>query len=333
MQINGSDKIPIERVDGPGKAWLELRGTILLYHKQTWVASSTTFIPVEWIQVSEGMRQDIQRLWRGLIALLVSVLFALPLCLLIFQMRPHLAYDVYIGAGLLVFMLFTAGTGLFLLITFIIPRRTVCLSVESAPYRQKIYFWRPASQDQIIQGILTSIEAARTRIDETDLPPIRVNHLFRRPLPYRMAFIKGMAVSFCLFMLMLSMEILRFSGYPLHVPGGIYAFLILPPAVLLLSVALRRSGALWEPRDFRKALKCYARKKLSETASYLESLLQQHPDHHLGRLLMVRTLTEQYAFDDALKHCEHLVREHPVLAARLQASIWDVKRMEYRMSE
>jgi len=221
MQINGSDKIPIERVDGPGKAWLELKGTILLYHKQTWVGSSTTFIPVEWVQVSEGMRQDIQRLWRGLIALLVAVLFALPLCLLIFQMQPHLAYDVFIGIGLGVFMLFSAGIGLFLLITFIIPRRTVCLNIESTPYRLKIHFWRPARQDQVIQGILTGIEEARARIEAADLPPTRVNHLFRHPMPYRIAFVKGMAVSFCLFVLMLAMEILRFSGYPMHFSRGI----------------------------------------------------------------------------------------------------------------
>ncbi len=333
MRISGSEKIPIERVDGPGRAWLELKGTILLYHKQSWVASSSTFIPVEWIHISEERRRDVRRLWRGLIGLLVAVLFALPLSLLLFRMNPHLSYDLPLGMVLAAFLLFSLVLGAGSLLSFFFPRPSVVFDVESNPFGLTIRFWRAAKQDQPVADLLERIRAAQQRRADAGLHPIRVNHLWRRPLPYRIALIQGLAISFCLAVIMFFMESLRFSGYPVPFSRLYYGFLAVPPVVLLLSVALRRAGTLWEPRNFRKALRCYARSRLPEAVSHLLSLLEEYPDHHLGRLLMVRTLTEQFAFSDALKHCECLAREHPVLAARLQASIWDVKRMESRMCE
>ncbi len=333
MQISGTEKIPVERVDGPGMAWLELKGTILLYHKQSWVASSSTFIPVEWIRISEERRRDMRRLWRGVIGLLVAVLFALPLSLLLFRMKPHLPYDLPLGIALAAFLLFSLVLGTGSLLAFLIPRPSVVFDVESNPFSLTIRFWRSVKEHQRITNLLDGIRAAQQHMTETGLHPIRVNHLWRRPLPYRIALIQGLAISFCLGMLMFLLDMLRFSGYPVPFSRLYYLFLAVPPTVLALSVALRRAGALWEPRNFRKALRCYARSRLPEAAAHLLSLLEEYPDHHLGRLLMVRTLTEQFAFSDALKHCECLAREHPVLAARLQAAIWDVKRMERRMCE
>ena len=67
----------------PGRAWLELKGTILVYEKRTWVSSSSTFIPIEWVRVAHGARRDMRRLWYGLLGMLAALLFLLPLALVV----------------------------------------------------------------------------------------------------------------------------------------------------------------------------------------------------------------------------------------------------------
>lgn len=329
----GLEKLPIARVDGTGEAFLELKGTILLYHKQTWVASSTAFIPVEWIRVSEGRRRDLRHLWRGLLGLLVTVLLALPLWLIEFRMRPHLPYDVWMETGLALLFMVTLIVGLTSLAAYARPRRTVTLSVEGAPSGSHIYFWRVPALDGAVGSFLERLSLAQRRVRGGELHPVRMHHVWRRPRPYRMVLVKGLGISFFLYLLLLCLEFLRISGYGPEFSRFHYAWLLVPPLFYLAGVALRQAPNLWEPRNFRQALRCYAKGRLREAAGHLEALLAAHPDHDPGRFLLVRALAEQFAFDDALKQCEPLTEHHPLLAARLQANLWEIKRMQARMKD
>jgi hypothetical protein len=51
-----SHKLSIRRIGGTRQFSLELRGTVLLVHESGWIGNSSTFIPVEWVEVSRQMK-------------------------------------------------------------------------------------------------------------------------------------------------------------------------------------------------------------------------------------------------------------------------------------
>jgi len=325
------DKVAIERVGAPGKAWLELRGSILLYHKQTWVSSSSMYIPVEWVRVSHGRCRDLRRLWRGLLGILVAVLFALPLALTV---RMHLREPLDIGLAMVlgVCLAFTLGAGLWSLLSFLWPRSITTVSVEGTPDAFVLRFWRPRREIAALDALLARVEAVQRRFQETGLHPVRMNHLWSHPRPFRMALVKGLAVSFLLYITFLALEVLRLSGYGRPVPRWCYALLAAPPVASLGAVAFRRVLGLSEAQDLRRAARCYRQGALSDAVQLLKRCLEADPGHTTARLLMIRVLTESGAFEEALSYCARLTEEHPVAATRLESTIWDLKRMYARMN-
>lgn len=331
MIFADDDRIPIRRVDGPGEAWLQLRGSILLFHKQNFVSSSTSFIPVEWIRVSEERRRDLRHLWHGLLGLTVAVLFALPLWVLVFRMRPHLGYDPWIAFALVIFLLVTLGIAAWAMGAFLRPRPLVTLFVEGTPSCSAIRFWRDVDTDGPVAALMESLNQARQAVTDSGLPPVRMTHLFRRPRTYRIALIKGLGISFLFYVLLLFMDAARVAGYGPDFSRLNYVFLALPPLGYLGTALLRRAWMLREPRSFREALWCYEKQRLTEAAAHLESLLALYPGHDSGRFLMVRVLAEQFDVEQALAHCEALSKGHPLLAAHLQSNLWGIRRMHARM--
>lgn len=325
-------KVAIDRVGAPGKAWLELRGSILLYHKQTWVSSSSMYIPVEWVRVSHGHRRDLRRLWHGLLGLMVAVLFALPLALTV---RMHLRepLDIGLAAGLAVGLVFTLGVGLWSLLTFLQSRSITTISVEGTPYAFILQFWPPAHGSAALEALLERVAAAQHQFRETGLHPVRMNHLWSHPRPFRIALIKGLAVSFAMYIVFLALEVLRLSGHGWPVPRWCYALLAVPPLANLGAVAFWHVLGLSEACDLRRAARCYRRGALSEAVQLLERRLEADSGHTTARLLIIRVLTELGAFEDALRHCTRLAEEHPIAATRLESTIWDLKRMHARMDD
>lgn len=339
MTRDGTTKIPIERVNAPGEAWLELRGSILVYHKRTWVASSSMFIPVERVGVSHGRQYDLRRLWLGILGVLVAILLAMPLSLILFRMPHPEPADLAIAVLLAILLAVAVVPGLWSLFRFFFQRPTTTLSIDILPYASTIRFWRGPRRDPALDALLERLAVERERMQSAGLDPVRMSHsaglggvMWRRPLALRVALIKGLVISFLFYLGFLGLEILRFAGHGPEFSRWYYAVLAVPPLFHLGSVTLRKGATqLREPKAFRHALRCHARGDLAAAARRLDALFEAYPDHALGRLLMVRVCTEQGAFDDALRHCEALVRDHPATAMRMQNTIWSVRRMHERM--
>lgn len=330
MQHDGH-RISVSPVGKPGRAWLELRGSILIYRRESWVTSASLFIPVEWVSVDIQRRRDLRRLWHGLLGLMAATLFTLPLTLLVFHMRPHEPGDLWIGIGLAGLLAVALTSGVWCLARF--PRRepVTVLRIANDAYPLDIAFWRRPGASPALDALLAALQTQRAKPDERMPFPVRMSHLWRRPRPYRIALVRGLAISFILYVALLLMEFLRLAGVGPEFPRALYALLLLPPPVHLLHVLARRGARLKEPAAFRAALHAYQRGDLAATQQHLDVLLDTHPGHGPGRVLMVQACAEACRFDEGMSHCAVLARENPELATRLQASLWGLKRMHERM--
>ena len=334
MDTQGGHRIPIERSGIPGKAWLELRGSILLYYKETWVSSSSTYIPVEWIQIDRGRSVDLRRLWRGLLSLLVAILLFMPASLAFFG--PFLVGGAgmafAIGATVLAAAILIVG--LVHLFSFAMPRPMIALTIDSVPFPLKVRFWLSAHHRSIQEDLLKRIGVLQNRLQATGDVPIRMNHMWLRPHPYRIALLKGASISLLFYLGLASLYAYRLltEGAPVH--PALLGLLAVPPLTYVAITAFRiRLQGFGQPQEFRKALRFQRQGKLSEAGACLEHLLEERPDFDLARLLLIRVLTEQCEFENALKNSEGLHAEHPFLATRLQANLWGLRRMHQRMQD
>jgi tetratricopeptide (TPR) repeat protein len=328
-----TSRIPIRRVSAPGEAWLELRGSILVYHKQTWVSASSMYIPVEWVQIAEGHGRDLRRLWAGLMGCLVAILLSLPLSLLIFRMGISGLADAALAAALGALWVFALATGLISLAAFLRLRPTITFAVQGEFYTFDIRFWRPEHGGEPLQELLDRLRQVRDRVCATAPYPVRMNHIWHRSRPYRRALVMGTAVSMLFYLGMMAPALLQAAGYDMAFSNAYFALLAAPPLGSVAWLALRRNLPWGMPRLYREGVTACERGELDRAVQSLESLLTERPDLDPARALLVRVLTEQGAFDAALGHCEHLARRHPGTASGLQANIWAIRRIHDRMHE
>lgn len=329
--MQNMESIRVVPAGKPGRAWLDLRGTILIYRRESWVTSASLFIPMEWVRVSTLHRRDYRRLWNGIIGLMAAALFTLPLLLLIFYMPPYEPGDFWIGAGLCTLWLISAGSGCWSLARFIPREPVTVLEIRNAACPMDIAFWRRPGENPPLDALIARLNEQPGENAEPMPYPVRLNHLWRRPRPYRIALVQGLTIAFALYATLLVLEILRLAGVDLALPRLLYALLALPPLAYLLTAALRQDGLRREPASLREALRAYRRGELDEARARLESLLEENPHHTKGRLLLVQACAEAAEFDAAMAHCEMLAREDPMLATRLQASLWGLRRLHDRM--
>jgi hypothetical protein len=333
MQVYGQNRLPIERVGVPGEASLELKGTILVFHKRTWATSSSMFIPVEWVQIWDGTRRDLRRAWQGTIALLAAVLLALPFSLAALYGPPRGILDFAVHGGLAVLLALTLAIAAFSLARFARPRGITTIAVEGRHYTFNIVFWRTPGRHPELDALLERLRTMSGHARGAD-HPIRMNHMWHRPRPCRLALLKGAAVSVVLYVVFLVIETLNLLDAAFVLPRAVYGFLAAPPLFYLASAVLRRGGASrHDPPAYRAAVRQYSRGALEEALDILRGLLAIEPDYDAGRLLMIQVCTERYAFDDAFRHCAELARRHPQIATHLQANIWGIKRMYERMRQ
>ena len=331
MDFLSDAKVPIKRIAVPGEAWLELKGTILVFHARNWISLSSMFIPLEWVDASEGYRRDYRRLWAGIIGVLVAILLSLPLSLLSLYLPERRGLDMSLAVGLGVLLAISVCVAVWSLATFFRRRRYTAFTVKGKLSGYTIAFWHTLGEDAALDGLVGRLCALEGNLDETIPYPIRMKHIWRRPRPVRIAFVKGMVVSFFLYLLLLSCDVLHRIGKMPWFSSTYFFFLVAPPAFYVTMVMLRRVLMLRQPRAYRDAVRSCARGALADAREGLKGLLDVRPEYDPGRLLMVQVCAEQYAFDDAFYHCERLAREHPALATQLQENLWGIKRMYERM--
>ena len=331
MTDDTASRIAVSPAGKPGRAWLELRGSILIFRRESWVTSASVYIPLEWVAVSERSRLDWRRLWRAIIAFMSAFLFALPLSLYVRVLRPYEDWDLPIAAILAFFLCLTAGIGCWQLWKF--PRhRNVCLfTVVNQGYGMDIAFWYEPGEDPALDALIASVRAGREKAQSETAYPMRMNHMWYRPKPYRIALLKGAGISLCLAMIIMLLESLRSLGYPLTYSRWLLVFAAAPALFYLLAEAARRGPLSRRPLAYRMAHRAYLRGDLGMAQECLAELLREQPGFAEGRLLMVQACAEDCAFESALEHCAKLAEDHPLLASRLQATVWSLRRIHDRM--
>lgn len=329
---NDSEKIPVERAGKPGGAWLELKGTILLYHTHSWLSTTSTFIPIEWISVEMGRRRDIRRLWLAIISLMNAFLFFLPAYAL-WKLSSVPEGDLWLMAPLAGASLLCLLGGAVLIVCFLTPRPLARLQVAGHPGGQTFEFWYAPGDRAALDQLLDRLMALGETPDERVGLPIRVHHLWRRPRPYRIALLKGILTSVLLYPVFFLWDLAAMRAQALPFPRLMYLLLLLPPAAYLAG-ALVRGGYRWrEPRLYRRAVRAYLHNRGEHAEQCLVELLDQAPQHDASRFLLMQLYTERFAFAEAAQQCERLALEHPLLASRLHANLWELKRMHARMEE
>lgn len=331
MDFLSDSKVRIKRVAVPGEAWLELKGTILVFHARNWISLSSMFIPLEWVETTEGYRRDFRRLWVGIIGVLVAILLSLPLSLLSLYLPERRALDVLLAVILGVLLAISVCVAAWALATFFRRRRYTAFTVKGKLGGYTIAFWHTLGEDAALDTLVEGVCALEGDLDETIPYPIRMKHIWRRPRPVRIALLRGMVVSFFLYLLILSCDVLHRIGKISWFSSSYFFFLLAPPAFYVTMVLLRRALMLRQPQAYRAAVRSCARGALADARDALKGLLDIRPEYAAGRLLMVQVCAEQYAFDDAFYHCERLAQEHPALATELQQNLWGIKRMYERM--
>ncbi len=324
-------RVPIELVGRPGDASLELRGSILIYHRRSFVTAASVFIPVEWLRVENERRRDLRRLYHATLSLMIAVLFLLPLVYILRVLPPLTAVDTAMAVAFGGLSLVTAAAGIGGLVWFALPRTLTRLRVQGQPYHMHITFWRMPGRNARLDRLIDAARAAQADVEETMPYPVRMNHIWRRPRPVRMALLKGFAVSAVLYAVLLVLEMLRLQGIVPPFPRAAFAIVLLPPLVNLAMLAWQRFLGLAEPPGFRRAVRDYHAGRLAEAEHWLDSVLRTTPDYPAAQLLMVQVCAEQYLFDKAFRYCDKLSEEHPALAQRLQGSLWEIKRIYGRM--
>jgi hypothetical protein len=323
-------KLPVQRVAAPGEAWLELKGTILVYHKRSWVGSSSMFIPVEWVQVHHEMRHDWRRLWRGIIAVMIAFLVSFPLTLLLVKQPDH-AWAEWASILLSAVMAFSCGLGIYLLLSFVRPRAVTELQIEHQPRIQRIAFWHAWGRRPELDSLINQLKGFQVHPEKKIPFPVRMKHIWYKPRPYRLAFVRGLAISFIMYMALCVMELLVLLGQIPPLSNWYYLLLLAPPIFYMLQQGLMFGIISNNSREYIQAVRAYIKGDLNTAAQLLHKLLDEDPDEATARLLLIQILTEQYAFDDASNHCKKIAIDHPDLATHLESNIWGVKRMHERM--
>jgi len=325
-----SRKLPIRRVAAAGEAWLELKGSVLLFHKSSWVGSSSMFIPVEWVEVKHEMRHEWRRLWRGIFSVLVSFLASLPLTLLLVQ-RPDYEWVPLATTLLSTLMAFSCGAGIYFLLSFVRPRAVTELHIEHRPHPMRISFWHAWGRNRELDQLVERLKGFRLHPEEKIPFPVRMKHVWYKPRPYRVAFVRGLAVSFALYIALSVMGLMAWFGQIPALSDWYYLALLAPPIFYMVQLGLEIGFLSNKSREYVHAVRAYLKGDLDAAAKLLETLLKAEPDEATARLLLIQILTEQYAFDDAARHCGKIAMEHPELATHLQANIVGIKRMHERM--
>jgi hypothetical protein len=62
-----SYSVNLTRVNSPGTVRLELKGSVLIIHKDNWVSRYSLYVPVEAVDVVESENRNYRKLWEGII--------------------------------------------------------------------------------------------------------------------------------------------------------------------------------------------------------------------------------------------------------------------------
>ncbi|MCC6145472.1 MAG: hypothetical protein IT368_16825, partial [Candidatus Hydrogenedentes bacterium] len=148
----------------PGRSWLELRGTILVYHRDSWLASSSLFVPIEWAVIRQSRQLDVRRLWRGILGLMAAFVLMLPVLVILRVLPPLTAVDIVLGVALGALLVLSLGIGLVSLTQFMRPRQVTAIQVSADGFRPEITFWHAPGKHAELDDLVERLRSLRSRI-------------------------------------------------------------------------------------------------------------------------------------------------------------------------
>jgi len=296
------------------RSWLELRGTVLVYHVKTWVGTASTYIPVEWV--------DISRDWRMRPAKLLSASFLVCASVLA-------GFAVYEYAGFLM-PLYAVALFAVLLYAAVSFRSfwrghpTVRFDVDLAPRQFQIECWDQPGRHSSLTRLTKRILALQRDIDEHVPYPVHMTYQWYSVKPLRASIVQA------LFITMILAWPVHFAVQYFEIPL-FYGFLVLPSIYYLGRVGWNRATLAMAPPDFRQALAAHDRQDYEAARSHLTRYLEDNPNQQSALMLLSQMQCRLHDYNAALRTCDRFARQDPELASHMQEEILGMQRMHDRM--
>ncbi|MFP4191772.1 MAG: tetratricopeptide repeat protein [Candidatus Hydrogenedentota bacterium] len=332
--VNGNkianQRVRIDQVGGPRSTWLELKGTVLVYHVRTWAASFSAYIPVEWITVSRRRRRHSLGLLRNLSLLVAALAAGGALALLTLQpmeesIRPVLT-NPFVQAAAIAAAVFAMGAAVWFgmnawLAAYERPPTTL-LRVEDSD--MAIEFWHRKGPDQHLDHFLERLNASQEKAGHASSYPPKMGHARRHIRPWRAVALKAAVVTGLLYIPCNLTA--AYLGRP-----ELMLFLVLPPIVYFGKQGLDWLGTRFEPKALQHGLRHFHKGEFEQAEHHLAALLRENPRHQHGLILHTQTLIMLERFEEAFRNCQRIEDENPEMAAMLREDLWALKRMHERM--
>ncbi len=307
--------LPIRKVDNVRHAYLGLEGTILLFDQRQAAIDSERLIPVELVTIVEGSRYNGRRLIAALLSLLLPVVAFGVCCALVFDVRHVKDVEgtpAFALLGTIFAVVFLAGLIAFviLLVMFFFRVPTVRLQIE--PAGAIIEFYKNRRQAGQIDGFLEQMRRRQALVAES---PAGLVH---RPVGFTKE--HSIVPRLAALLWLASLPALLTALVPL---------LVLPVAVLVW-FGYRQIRYLWQPREYRQAVRRYLRGDYDDAIDLLERLRGRIPDYLPTYFCLAEACTRGGRFDEALKATSCLANDYPDVARNMEADIWLFRRIDER---
>ena len=310
-----STELPIKRIGGSGRANLKLEGTVLIYNEKHWCYETTLLIPVETIETSEC-----SRFYKDLVILAI-VVPVIAILLGLFMYLSELRGDDDFGeiliilfwTILLVTIIFEIGLLFALIMNFLFPKKTICLTTTSNAVN--IEFWKERKTAKRIDDLLNKIKEQQNLVKETQI--------YHSEDVYEISDLKQVPRLFltsCLFCI---------PAVVLEKPSLL--FLALIPIALYIwrnVIKLRQ-----HPKKFRQALARYKHKDWKGTIKHLKNLLEHSPEYIPAMFMLAETYVRSEQFNEAINITAQIPEEYLDERNDLHLTIWKFKRIYLRRKE
>ncbi|HOV33594.1 MAG TPA: hypothetical protein PLX23_09550 [Candidatus Hydrogenedens sp.] len=328
-----SYSVNLTRVNSPGTVRLELKGSILIIHKDNWVSRYSLYVPVEAVDVVESKNRNYRKLWEGIIGLMIAFLLSLPLSLWFIYKSIFVVYDLLWMLPLIVLFLFSLIVGSRGISHFLKLDPVVDIILQYRGHSMKFSLWVKPEVKTTVKNLVAQIYELKKILEAEGYTPLKVCPLWFHSNPYRKALVIGLAVSFVLFCLISLCLVFQWIGMYRYRIEWLYLVLPFPPLLSILSEFLQRTFSWKLPKGFKKARRAFEKENYSSAIFELQQLIKEQPDLVFVRFFLIQVLTEQGEFDMALKQCEEFYFHEPSLATQLKTTIWWMRCIWERMEK
>ncbi|MGC8739173.1 MAG: tetratricopeptide repeat protein [Candidatus Hydrogenedens sp.] len=323
--------VNLTRVNQPGKVCLELKGSILIIHKENWVSKYSLYVPIEVVNIEEEKHRNYRKLWESILGFMLAFLLCLPLSLWFIYKPLFYPYDLLWAIPLIALFLFTLMVGFSGFFRFIKLYPAISLIFHHRSQMMKMSFWVKPDIRMALEKLIARIHELKKILETEGYIPLKVCPMWFHSKPYRKSLVMGFAVSFVLFCIITVIVVWQVAGEYGEKIWWAYSILPFPPFISVIGEYIRRKFLWGVPKGFKKVRNAFEKENYSSAITELQELLKEQPDLGMARFLLIQLLTEKGEYDNALKHCEEFYFQEPSLATEMKTTIWWLRCVQERM--